>query len=85
MNSFYIDDRRPQTVKLIVAPGSPLVGRKLGFLKEARQVTILSHRRKNREAELFPSEEVVLQVEDKVAVLGQSHVIGQLHALNQPA
>jgi voltage-gated potassium channel len=84
VNSFYIDDKQLQTVKLPIAPGSPLVGKRVGFLREGRELSILSHRRKNREADLFPSDEVVLQAEDRVAVLAQSHVIGQLHALNRP-
>ena len=56
----------------------------VGLLEAGRQVSILPHRRRNREAELFPSEGVALQAEGRVAVLGQSHLIGQLHALNQP-
>jgi voltage-gated potassium channel len=84
VNSFYIDDKQLQTVKLLVGPGSILIGKPLRFLRERRQLSILSHRRYNQEAVLFPSEDVILQEKDKVAVLAQSAVIGELHQLNQP-
>jgi len=83
VNSFYIDDKQLQTVKLKITQGSTLIGRPLGSLRDGRQLSILSHRRKNAEAMLFPSDDVELLEGDKVAVLAQSHVIGQLHALNQ--
>jgi Trk K+ transport system NAD-binding subunit len=83
VNSFYIDDKQLQTVKLLVGQGSRLIGKPLRFLREQRQLSILSHRRHNQEAVLFPSEEVVLQEKDKVAILAQSAVIGELHQLNE--
>jgi Trk K+ transport system NAD-binding subunit len=83
INSFYIDDKQLQTVKLVIAPGSPLIGKPVRYLQENRQLSILSHRRHNQEAVLFPPEDTILQENDKVAVLAQSSVIGQLHQLNQ--
>jgi len=85
VNSFYIDDKQLQTVKLLVGPDSLLIGKPIRFLREARQLSILSHRRYNREAVLFPPEDTVLQEKDKVAVLAQSAVIGELHQLNRQA
>lgn len=84
VNSFYIDDKQLQTVKIMIERGSPLIGKSLGYLRQGRQLTILSHRRHNQEAVLFPAEEITLQERDKVAVLGQSFVVGQLHELNRP-
>lgn len=83
VNSFYIDDKQLQTVKLRIRAGSALVGRTLAFLAEGRQLSILSHRRKGHEAHLFPPDDIVLAEDDKVAVLAQSHVVGQLHDLNE--
>jgi voltage-gated potassium channel len=82
VNSFYIDDKQLQTVKLLIGPGSPLVGKPLGFLREHGQLSILSHRRHNQEAVLFPPDGTILQENDKVAVLAQAFVIGRLHELN---
>lgn len=82
INSFYIDDKQLQTVKLVIAPGSPLIGKPLQYLLENRQLSILSHRRHNHEAVLFPSGDTLLREHDKVAILAQSSVIGQLHQLN---
>jgi voltage-gated potassium channel len=82
INSFYIDDKQLQTVKLIVRAGSELIGKPLAFLSEGRQLRILSHRRRNREAVLFPPDDTILQEDDKIAILGQSSTLGQLHRLN---
>jgi voltage-gated potassium channel len=84
VNSFYIDDKQLQTVKLIIGAGSPLIGRPLGHLRDGRQLSILSHRRQNREACLFPAEDTLLAENDRVTVLAQSFVLGQLHELNRP-
>ena len=84
VNSFYIDDKQLQTVKLLVGPGSPLIGRPLHNLQEGRQLSILSHRRLNREANLFPSPDTLLEEGDKVTILAQSYVVGQLHEMNRP-
>jgi voltage-gated potassium channel len=83
VNSFYIDNKQLQTVKLLIPPGSPLIGKPLSFLSEGRQLSILSHRRHNKEANLFPAEDTILAENDKVAVLAQAFVIGQLHYLNK--
>ena len=85
VNSFYIDDKQLQTVKLLIGAGSPLIGRPLRRLQEGRQLSILSHRRQNREAGLFPSPDTLLEEGDKVTILAQSFVVGQLHELNRPA
>jgi voltage-gated potassium channel len=82
INSFYIDDKQLQTVKLVVREKSELIGKPLSFLCEGRQIRILSHRRRNQEAILFPSDDTLMQVEDKIAILGQSSTLGQLHRLN---
>ncbi len=82
VNSFYIDDKQLQTVKLLIGPGSPLIGKPLGFLRDGRQLSILSHRRHGKEATLFPDEGTILEESDKVAVLAQAFVVGQLHELN---
>ncbi len=84
LNSFYIDDKQLQTVKIQIQPGSSLIGATLRSLHEGRQLTILSHRRYNHEAHLFPSEDAVLQENDRVTVLAQSFVVGELHELNAP-
>jgi Trk K+ transport system NAD-binding subunit len=63
---------------------SALLGQPLRTLREGRQLSILSHRRHNREACLFPAEETILQENDRVTILAQSFVVGQLHALNTP-
>jgi Trk K+ transport system NAD-binding subunit len=83
VNSFYIDDKQLQTVKLRVRENSQLVGKPLSFLQENRQLSILSHRRLDQEATLFPPANTILKENDKVAVLAQEFVIGQLHELNR--
>jgi Trk K+ transport system NAD-binding subunit len=83
VNSFYIDDKQLQTVKLLIGPGSALIGKPLSFLREERQLSVLSHRRQNKEAVLFPPDDTILQENDKVAVLAQAFIIGRLHQLNQ--
>jgi voltage-gated potassium channel len=83
VNSFYIDDKQLQTVKISVPPGSALIGRSLRDVRGTRQLSILSHRRHNQEATLFPREDIILQENDRVAVLAQNSVIGQLHELNR--
>jgi Trk K+ transport system NAD-binding subunit len=85
VNSFYIDDKQLQTVKLTIGPGSALIGKPLGFLSQGRQLSILSHRRHNQEAVLFPGADDILRENDRVTVLAQAFVIGQLHQLNSPA
>jgi Trk K+ transport system NAD-binding subunit len=84
VNSFYIDDKQLQTVKLQIGAGSPLIGKPLHLLIEHRQLSILSHRRHNQEAVLFPSPETIMRENDRIAVLAQAFVIGQLHELNKP-
>lgn len=84
VNSFYIDDKQLQTVKLLIGAGSKLIGKSVGYLSENRSLSILSHRRHNQEAVLFPAPQTILQENDKVAVLAQAFVIGQLHELNAP-
>jgi Trk K+ transport system NAD-binding subunit len=83
VNSFYIDDKQLQTVKLLVGPASELAGKRLSFLRDNRQLCILSHRRFNQAAVLFPHDETVIEVNDKITVLAQGFVIGQLHQLNR--
>jgi len=85
VNSFYIDDKQLQTVKLTIAPGSALIGRPLSYLCQGRQLSVLSHRRHNQEAVLFPEADGILRENDRVTVLAQAFVIGQLHELNSPA
>jgi len=83
INSFYIDDKQLQTVKLLIGARSPLIGKPLRILSENRELSILSHRRHNREAVLFPPPDTLLQENDKVAVLAQAFVIERIHQLNQ--
>jgi voltage-gated potassium channel len=85
VNSFYIDDKQLQTVKLLIEPESALIGKPLAFLRENREISILSHRRHNQEAVLFPPHDIILQERDRVTILSQSFVIGQLHELNHSA
>ncbi len=85
VNSFYIDDKQLQTVKLLIGPGSGLIGKPLSYLAQGRQMSILSHRRHNQEAVLFPSADTLIRENDKVAILAQAFIIGQLHDLNRPA
>ena len=85
VNSFYIDDKQLQTVKLIIGAGSPLIGKPVSLLSKDRQISILSYRRYNQEAELFPAADTILHENDKVTVLAQAFVVGQLHELNTPA
>lgn len=83
VNSFYIDDKQLQTIKLLVERDSALIGKPLRFLRDNYLLCILSHRRHNQEANLFPAEDIMLQEQDKVTILGQNAVISQLHALNR--
>jgi len=83
VNSFYIDDKQLQTVKILIGPGSGLLGSTIGDLRRRGQLTVLSHRRHNQEANLFPPDDVILQENDRVAVLAQSSIIGRLHELNR--
>jgi Trk K+ transport system NAD-binding subunit len=83
INSFYIDDKQLQTVKFTIGRNSQLIGKPLGSLQEQHRLRILSHRRHNQEAVLFPPDETMLQENDRIAILAQSAVIGHLHTLNQ--
>jgi Trk K+ transport system NAD-binding subunit len=83
VNSFYIDDKQLQTVKLLIGPASHLIGKSLGIVRGDRQLCILSHRRFNQGAVLFPPEETLVEQNDKITVLAQGYVIGQLHEMNR--
>jgi len=78
INSFYIDDKQLQTVKMYLEPGSPLIGRPLRFLQEQYQLCVLSHRQQNQEANLFPAGDEILCEQDRIIILGQTVVISRL-------
>ena len=82
VNSFHIDDKTVETAKFPIGAHSPLVGKSIQWFYDQYPLAIISHRRSEAAATLFPNRDTTVQAGDRLIVEAEHDIILALQKIN---